>query len=776
MGDALIISVRRLVEFSIFYPDIIPAREMTDMLAGMRAHQNRQQKQLEGYEIEAPVKHTMLCLGQAVTVQGRMDAFLDGDVPLVEEIKRSDAYLRLDEPQMAHRKQAVCYGALLALERNIELARIRIAYVDEQGEPLRLFEEECTREVMIGELNELLEPYVRYLLIEVAHKKRRDESLHALPFPFENYRAGQREMAVQVYTAISLKKRLYASLPTGTGKSAAVLYPALKAMGEGKTGKLLYLTARTTTRQSPLLALQRMQEQGLRARVTTLSAKEKLCPVPARCHPDDCPRARGHFVRQGAGIDEIRGIDEIWTEDVILRVAQHHMLCPFEFSLALVMLADVALMDYNYAFDPLIRIQRLFQSRRDITLLVDEAHHLLERARSSLSGEMDSCSLGDLRRLYAAEFGRKTRLYASMTALMKALRALPLPPEQKEARLSEMPSGIDAMVDETTQGICEAVAGPMSIELRGEMTLMLRRCFPFLYAAKAFDESYACLVDAKGKEKHLELYCLLPAAQIERFTHGLRGCVFFSATLSPLSAMKELLGGGEDDACFSLPSPFPKERLAVVRQRIDTRYHLREQTAKVIAHAIRQAFEQRRGKYIAFFPSYKYLSLVKELLDDLPLHVQENDMEDAQRERFLAAFTQDGEPLLGMCVLGGSFAEGIDLPGDRLIGVMIVSVGLPTPSLKQTVTRQYYDQRFGDGFAYACRYPAMQKVCQAAGRLIRGETDTGLVLLLDGRYYEQAYYSLLPPDWEIINENIDQATRKLRELEDEKMDGMSARA
>lgn len=764
MGKAITVSVRMLVEFSVVYPDITPTRDTQNMAEGMRAHKGRQKEQYEGFETEVPVKHTLECGGASVTVHGRMDAYRSGEVPLIEEIKRSDSYIALDAPSEAHRLQAVCYGALLSLESGIEMARIRVMYVDGEGAPLRSFETDMSAEEMLKELYALLKPYVAFMLTEIEHRERRDESIKQLPFPYDNYRAGQREMAVQVYTAITKRKRLFASLPTGTGKSAAVLYPALKAMGEGRTGKILYLTARTTTRQSPLSALEMMMGKGLRARVMTQSAKEKLCPEVARCHPDDCPRAKGHFLRQGAGIDEIRRIDGIWTDDVILDVANRHMLCPFEFSLSLIMLSDVAMLDYNYAFDPLIRIQRLFQRRRDITLLIDEAHHLLERSRDSLSGEMDSRHICEVRRAYSAEFLRKSKLYAAMTAVIKALRALPLPEGERECELEGPPEGIGKLIEDMTWEISETVMRPMSSELRRQMIFMLRFCFPMLYALEAYDDSYATLLTSSGKERRLELYCLLPAEQLERMTHGLRGCVYFSATLAPLGAMKELLGGSEDDACFSLPSPFPKENLSVVRKYIDTRYRFRADTARAVAEAIRETFNVRKGKYIAFFPSYAYLDIVKDELGDLPITIQRSDMEDEGREEFLKLFTDDGEPLLGLCVLGGSFAEGIDLPGERLVGVIVVSVGLPTPSLRQNVTRRYYDERFGDGFSYACRYPAMQKVCQAAGRLIRSESDRGIITLIDTRYFNNDYLSLLPPEWDIITESIDAAAKKITEV------------
>jgi len=280
------------------------------------------------------------------------------------------------------------------------------------------------------------------------------------------------------------------------------------------------------------------------------------------------------------------------------------------------------------------------------------------------------------------------------------------------------------------------------------------------------DEDYAILLERHGKERVLTLYCLLPGKEIARITKNLRGTVFFSATLSPLPAMKQLLGGNEEDACFALLSPFPSQNLQVVRKRIDTRYAQRDATAKAIADAIVRLIRLHPGNTIAFFPSYAYLELVRRELEgyDLPaMWVQSKEMGEKERAEFLAAFENTAEPLFGLCVLGGLFSEGIDLPGDRLVNAVIVGVGLPVPSARINAVRACYQKHFGDGFAYACRIPGMQKVQQAAGRVIRSETDKGMVLLLDDRYYDAEYQALLPSEWLIWNEDIQRAAKTLEE-------------
>lgn len=755
MDETLRISVRELVAFSYFQPDIVPAADASAMLAGTHAHQARQ-AQTEG-QIEKSIRHVYEADGLKLMVFGRMDSYTDGDAPLIEEIKL--AHDAPQEPLPEHRAQAMCYAAMLAAEEEREAVRFCVCYVDEAGRVLASFEEKLNAAQLECEMNALLMPYTAFAAREQRHILRRDETLRAMPFPYDAYRKGQRELAVQVYTAISRRKRLFASLPTGTGKSAAVLFPSLKALGEGKTERILYLTARNTARQSPLNALERTQAMGMHARVCVLTAKEKLCPNPTRCHPDWCSRAKGHYVRRQQAIDELLDQDVLlWDDACILQAAHRHHLCPFELALRLTELADVVLMDLNYVFDPFAQIKRLYQRKARTTLLADEAHHTVDRVRESLSGVLDSRELARLRAEYGKAYGRKTPLYRQLGGLVKALRQIAM--QQDEERAEAVPDGVMPAAQSALDAAmaCAGQAGVQDV---------IRLLLPVAYAHEHLDEEYAILLEKHGRERAVTLYCLLPGKEIAKITKGMRGAVFFSATLQPLPAMKQLLGGGEDDACFDLPSPFPPERLAVVRQRVCTRYEQREQSAQRMADTITQAVTCYRGNWIAFFPSYAYMNLVLSRMDTdrlPPLWIQQRDMTEEDRQAFLDAFDQADAPRLGMCVLGGLFSEGIDLPGDRLVGAAIVGVGLPVPSARVNAVRACYQQHFGDGFAFACRFPGMHKVLQAAGRVIRSENDRGMVLLLDERYFAPEYEALLPAQWR-MQASVESALRQLEECE-----------
>ena len=757
MKEMYKISVREMVAFSYFSPDIMPAADIELLQTGAKAHRRRQ-AEVAG-EIERVIKHVFECENLRIQVYGRMDAYIDDDVPVVEEIKMSHVVAEQVHPQ--HRAQAVCYAAMIAEEKNSGYVKISVCYVDQDGAVLCRFDETLSAERLSAEIQAMLRPYLQYVVQEEEHKEKRTISLQKLKFPFDTYRKGQRELAVQVYTAISRKKRLFASLPTGTGKSVAVLFPSLKAMGEGMTERLVYLTCRNTARQSPVNALNKMMEAGMEARCTVLSAREKLCPSPARCHPDDCPRAQGHFIRQAEAVAEILEYREaVWDDDLIRQIAEKHMICPFEFALALCDIADVILMDLNYAFDPFARLKRLFQKQKNFTLLVDEAHHAVERVRESLSGTIDSEALAELRTEFGKSNGRKNPVYRNLTQLIQRLRKLPC---EGTALMEQIPAGLIEMVQKLFESIVQTPAFGS-----GYFQELIRTCLSFLYAVEHLNADYAILLEAHGKERKLTLYCLLPGKEIKTATECLSGSVFFSATLQPLKEMKQLLGGTEEDACFSLPSPFPAQHLRVVRQSINTRYESREKSAREIAEIIHCVLELHSGNTLVFFPSYGYLKLVSGYLDIdrlPPLWVQKRNMDEEERCQFLSAFEEEGPCKLGLCVLGGLFSEGIDLPGKRLVNVIVVGVGLPVPSAHTQAVRECYQKYFGDGFGYACRIPGMQKVLQAAGRVIRSETDRGMVVLIDDRYFQSEYASLLPAEWRERNESIVQAARALEEFE-----------
>ena len=747
--ETIRISVRGLVEFTLHGADIRPAGSMKDMQEGMLGHKARQGLLGEGWEAEVPLSLTFPVDEETeMLLTGRMDAFCDGVVPIIEEIK---LWQRKDPPLLpleAHEMQAVCYGHMLCEARGIQSVIIRVVYVDRRGKVRGEFDTPLTAEECRARFLTVFEPWVRRMRLVRRHRRERDASLRHLTFPFDSYRPGQREMAVQVYTAVKLGRRLFASMPTGTGKSIAALFPALKALGEGLTNQVYYLTARTTQRQGALEALRRMRQQPLHLWTLTLDAKDKQCPAPTLCHPDFCPRAKGHFLRDHAAIEEMLSMDD-WSPENIRAMADKHCLCPFEFALSLAEIADLTICDYNYALDPAVHIQRIFDKTADVTLLIDEAHNLLSRVRDMLSGAVDGGRIRKLRTIVGKTAGRKHALYKAMTGVLKAIDDLPIPEDESvEGELTKLTTSFDNACMELADAFMEAQNdrfpwGEEGEHLRDTVTPLLS----FIRARKRDTTDYAWLWQGR-KNKVITAFALDVASYFEEVTTMLRGVVCFSATMHPLEDMKLLLGGTEEDACFAMPSPFPKENLLIHQADINTRYRFRDAACPDIAAAIRAMVDVKPGKYIAFFPSFAYLRQVSEMLD-IPHQAQSSGMSDEERRDFLAPYVPDGDPVLSLCVLGGIFAEGIDLPGDALDGVAIVGVGLPQVNLFQETLRAYYERTLGDGFLYAYMLPGMQKVAQAVGRVIRTENDRGVALLLDDRYRQTAYRRLCPEHWVI---------------------------
>ncbi|HSK69823.1 MAG TPA: helicase C-terminal domain-containing protein [Candidatus Limnocylindria bacterium] len=725
------VSVRALVGFSVFPPDITPvSRSLMELgreahLASQRGREARAERPLS-WEGEAE--------GLKVRVSGRMDLVdMEADPPLVEELKLSPEPPP-QTPLPEHRLQAVCYAFMLARRDGLPKVAIRVTYVTRQGKPTAQFDETLGENELESAFLALLLPWAAWQGRLLAHARRRDASLAALPFPYPAYRPGQREMAAQTFTAIQRRKRLFAQMPTGTGKTAAVLYPAIRALESGLNRQVFCLTARGTQAAAVAKELDNMRAGGLVLHSLYLTAKEKLCPMDEpRCHPDLCVRARGHFLRQPQAMEEALEADS-WDRGFITDTADRHELCPFEFSLSLCEIADAVVCDYNYALDPQVRLSRVFDAPQGVTLLIDEAHNLADRARDMLTGTLDAARLTEARRDLGKAAGRAAPLYRAFTKLLGALTDEEIR-FQPDRLLDAVGGVLDRMGDAYLPG--GAKLGRDLIAF----TSALRR-------AGETPDDYVLLHDPRKRSGGLRALCLNPAPWLAESTRRMAGVVMYSATLEPLQKMRSLLGGDADDACLSLPSPFPPENLLVLHLPLNTRYKQREASFAPAAQAIAALFLADPGKHIAYFPSFAYLrAAAAHLPADLPLLVQEPGMGDAARAAFLARFTQDDAPLLGLCVLGGVFAEGVDLPGRALIGAAVVGVGLPQVNPERELYRARMEEAMGDGFAYAYRYPGMHKVLQAAGRLIRSETDRGVLLLMDDRYGQDDYRELMPDGW-----------------------------
>ena len=745
------ISVRSLVEFTLHGEDLYPSGgTLRDMQEGMYGHKGRQGSLGEGWEAEVQLSlRVEVDEENTLLISGRMDAFLDGEEPMVEEIKLWQRREPMERPFPAHVMQAVVYAHMLCQQReNCQGVTVRVAYVDRKGRVQASFDEFLTREECKERFCSVLFPYLERMRILRQHRRGRDASLDALVNPYGSFRPGQREMAAQVFTAIQRQRRLFASMPTGTGKSFGALFPAIKALGRGLTEQVFYLTARTTQRKAALEVIRRIREdQRVRLWTLVIDAKDKICPDRTMCHPDYCPRAKGHFLRDAAAITEMLETED-WTPEAIRDMAQKHCICPFEFSLALAEVADVIICDYNYALDPAVHIQRIFDQNAPVTLLIDEAHNLLPRLRSMLSGTVDGPRIRRLRTVVGKHAGRSHPVYKAMSAVLKALKELP-ETEEDAGVLPELPSELDYACLELMDALLNAQMDHIPWEESGEpLTEMLSPLMGFIRARKREEEGYAWIREGR-KTPRITAYALDVGTYFAQVTAKKRGVVCFSATFAPLREMRRLLGGdAEADACLELPSPFPPENLRIRQVDVETRYRYRAASADRMAQEITAMVQQKPGRYMVFFPSFEYMQMVSETLE-IPHQCQKRAMDDEARAEFLSGYVSGGPEVTSLCVLGGIFAEGIDLPGDALDGVAVVGVGLPQKNIFQAALTAYYERTLGDGFRYAYVIPGMQKVAQAVGRVIRSEEDVGSALLLDARYRAEEYRSLLPAHWRV---------------------------
>ena len=753
----LTIGVRELVEFVLRSGDLkVEFAGASRAADAIRIHQKIQFSRPAGYAPEVSISRPVETPGFALAIGGRIDGvFEDLAVPVIDEIKTTrrslDECLREENP--LHWGQAKLYAFLYAAERGLAEIGVQLTYARlDTGET-----RDIRRHFPVAELQRFFEDvvgrYLEWAAVISAWHRRRDESIRGLAFPFDAYRPGQQEMVDAVYQTIQGGGRIFIQAATGIGKTMAVLFPAVRTLADRTSDKVFYLTARTTGRLAAEKALDELRTRGMCLKRLSLTAKEKACFNPqAACSPEECNFAKGHYDRLPAARNAMFA-EDAWTGAAVAAAARRFQVCPFEFSLDLSLWADLVVCDYNYAFDPKAYLRRFFlEETGDYAFLVDEAHNLVDRSREMFSAELRKQPFLDLRRSVKGALPAVYRCLGKINTWMLAARkraeAAGAPTAERSAPEEIYPLLRDFMAA-AEKWLEKNVKTPFREEL-------LERYFEaggFLRVAEQFDESYAACYEALPMDLRVKLFCIDPSRQIGDALNRCRSAVFFSATLTPLDYFQTMLACGSAEA-LALPSPFPAENLAVfVADRLSTYYRHRERTKPEIARILNGLVRPHRGNYLLFFPSYQYMRMVLEMFrsasPDIDVIVQEPGMGERQREEFLARFETDNpRTLVGFAVMGGIFGEGIDLVGTRLSGAAVVGVGLPPVGLECELIREYFAARLEQGFEYAYMYPGINRVLQAAGRVIRTETDRGVVLLIDQRYGSEHYHALLPGHWQ----------------------------
>jgi DNA excision repair protein ERCC-2 len=754
MPYAVHISVRTLVEH-VFRSGSIDSRfrSQTTLLNGTRAHQKIQKTYQEGDQKEVYVRAEIPFEALTYMIDGRCDGLLfrEGTVT-VDEIKSSSQPLEHIEGEGydVHWAQAKMYAYMYAMEHDLQEMTVQLTYVHVETEEKRYFKKNFSFSALETFVFEVIEAYAPYAKLQLEHRTKRNETSQDLPFPFESYREGQRKLAGSVYKTISDEKNLFVKAPTGIGKTMSTLFPAVKAIGEGLLTRVFYLTAKTITRTTAEEAFKRMESHGLCMKSVTITAKDKVCfKDETICQKEYCKYAFGYYDRINEAMLDILRNENSMTREVIETYAKKHTVCPFEFSIDLAYTVDAIICDYNYIFDPRVSLKRLFEEQKKSTaLLVDEAHNLVERGREMFSAVLQKELFLQLKKDFK---GVNQTIYDVANMLNSSFISMKKENADKiefvlEQLNESFPEQLHVFVDAAEDILLKGMGSSQNLL---DAYFMVQQ---FLKIVDLLDEHYVIYAEKNRNDLILKLFCIDPSKLLMQMGKGYRSKVFFSATLSPLPYYQDILGGEEEDYLLFIPSPFSKDQTEVYIKPLSTRYKDRERKKEDIVLMLQSLIKNRPGNYLIFFPSYQYLLAVYELFKQADTAtftlLQATGMMEAEREAFLESFQPDQkETLLGFAVLGGIFSEGVNLIGDRLNGVVVVGVGLPQLCFERNLIKDHFYKKEKNGYDYAYVYPGMNKVLQAGGRLIRSESDHGTIVLVDDRFLQRHYQSLLPEEW-----------------------------
>lgn len=747
-GAELAVSVKTLCAFAARAGDLdlrfVPAPSAQEGVAGHRLVQGRRGAD---YESELGLRSRFGCL----QVRGRADGY-DPQRRRLEEIKtfRGDFEAIRANHRALHWAQARCYAWMLCEARGLDGLEVALVYLDLGPDEEHVLAETMTREALRAHFETLCGRYLEWAEQEAAHRAARDAALEALAFPHAGFRPGQRELARAVYRSAVAERCLLAQAPTGIGKTVATLFPLLKAGLRQRIDKLFFLTAKTSGRAVALEGLRLLRDGGGRPlRVLELAAREKVCEHPDKaCHGESCPLARGFYDRLPAARAE--AVDAAWLDRAALRrIALAHEVCPYFLAQELARWSDAIVGDYNYYFDASAFLWALTQEEGwRAAVLVDEAHNLLDRARGMYSAQLDAAALGAVRRqappLIKKALGKLQREWRrQQQTQLEAYRAS-----------DGIPAGFARALQEAVVSLGDHFAAQPQ-DAQGA----LQQCFfdlvQFARLAESFGEHsvFESMLEEDGHREAFAIRNLVPAPFLRGRFAGSLSSTCFSGTLAPFSFYGDMLGLPEDTATLDVGSPFRSEQLKVhIAMDVSTRFRDRTRSLERLVGIIAAQYAQQPGNYLAFFSSFEYLGSAYEAFarrhPEVPAWAQARGMHESEREAFVARFAPGGRGI-GFAVLGGAFGEGIDLPGDRLVGAFVASLGLPQHNAANERMRERMQALFGEGYAYTYVYPGLQKVVQAAGRVIRTEQDAGVLYLLDDRFARHDIRALLPAWWRV---------------------------
>jgi len=728
-------------------------------LEGGRAHRRVQNRRTGNYEAEVPVEWKAIRRSVDLTLSGRIDGLrATHSPPVVEEIKSVDRFWD-GAADPLHLAQLKIYAAILAIQRDWAEVELHLTYLNLETDGETVLPFRLTRAELEEFFEETISVWFDWLELEAHWISLRNTSLEKLEFPFEGFRGGQRELARRVYRAIRDRRHLFVEAPTGLGKTIATLFPAAKALPILGEGKIFFLTAKTPGRIAAAEAVKHLRRAGAKLRCLTLTAKNRICFTenPNGCDPRLCPYAIGYHDRIRPALRELLEQERLDRETVEL-IAHKHIVCPFELSLDASSWCDIVIGDFNHAFDPSARLQRHFaEGGGRHVILADEAHNLVDRSRDMHSATLSPLDLEVRPGAVRAKGASKVRsaLERARTLLVQAVRMpssnyLPARDYHDGSVFLEIPKDLLSACRDAARALEGLLA---SLKPGTDLGGWIEPWFAlndWLRAAEEFDDT--CRIITRPQEQSVTVFCADPSSRLRGDLRALRCAVLFSATLSPMDYFCDLLGGdsGDDSAVFD--SPFAPDQMRLRILAADITYKNRATSLDTVATAVAEHVQSVPGNHLVFCPSMAYLddlfAKLQSLLPEEVLMTQTPGMPDSERSAFLDSFQPESRRT-ALAVLGGIFSEGIDLPGERLVGVSVIGTGLPRLSLERDILQAHFEEKKGSGFDYAYRFPGMQRVLQAAGRLIRTETDKGSALLVDQRFLEPRHRVLFPSWWRI---------------------------
>lgn len=772
------ISVRNLVEFILRSGNLdnrrTSAADREAMQKGSRIHRKIQKQMKASYKAEVPLKWEEEYSDFIIEIEGRADGIIDDEEKcVIDEIKGvyRDLYF-LEEPVPVHKAQAMCYAYFYASQKKISKIEVQMTYCHLETEEIKRFREEFSFSYLKKWFEDLLSEYYKWANFQYQRRIERRSSMEGLEFPYP-YRKGQKELVSGVYHTMRTEKQLFIQAPTGIGKTMAAIFPAVRAVGEGHGDKIFYLTAKTITRTVAEEAFSILKEKGLSYKTISITAKEKLCLCEETdCNPEKCPYAEGHFDRVNAAVFEILNEKDTYLREDLLEQAEKHRVCPYEMCLGISSWVDAVICDYNYVFDPNVYLRRFFGDgvKGDYLFLIDEAHNLVERGRKMYSAVLCKEDFLETAKIVKEHSAKLYKILKKCNRLMLEYKR-----ECDECTVMENIAGLSLQLMN--------LLGEMENFLEKEHEEKVQKAvLEFSFSVRHFlnmydiaDENYVIYSHYDDEQRFLiTLYCVNPKRNLQECLNKGRGAVFFSGTFLPLPYYRSLFSERRDDYAICASSPFLRENLKLlVACDVSSKYTRRGVSEyEKMAEYIYELAAGKQGNYMVFFPSYRMLEDIYEIFRnkteerqfEVSCILQSSNMTEQEREEFLEAFQENSaKTLIGFCVMGGIFSEGIDLTGERLIGAAIVGTGLPQVGCEREILKNYYDEKAQNGFAYAYRYPGMNKVLQAAGRVIRTKEDRGVVLLLDERFLQREYLELFPQEWQSYERcTVGNAGQKIR--------------